>query len=102
MIVIYTNVVVDHAINHAMPMGNGAWGVRCDGTHAHVHVHVYMYRMFDHVVARSSDEVTSHVELTVFHFRFREGLCIKWELLTSSADLGHCNIVAWVTAISAT
>jgi hypothetical protein len=44
MIVIYTNVVVDHAINHAMPMGNGAWGVRCDGTHAHVHV--YMYRMF--------------------------------------------------------
>ena len=47
MIVIYTNVVVDHAINHAMPMGNGAWGVRCDGTHAHVHVYnMYMYRMF--------------------------------------------------------
>jgi hypothetical protein len=65
MIVIYTNVVVDHAINHAMPMGNGAWGVRCDGTHAHVHV--YMYRMFDHVVARSSD-VSRHVELIPFPF----------------------------------
>ena len=98
MIVIYTNVVVDHAINHAMPMGNGAWGVRCDGTHAHVHVpYVSLGENFTSLLVRLTTDVSRWLNL--FLFRFREAL---WELLTSSADLGHCNIVAWVTAISAT